>query len=44
MLQKFIQAAIITGLLQLVLNLSPPKASTSVNMNLSQVLSMLAVD
>lgn len=44
MLQKLIQAAIITGLLQLVLNLNPPKASTSVNMNLSQVLSMLVMD
>ena len=44
MLQKLIQAAIITSLLQLVLNLSPPKTQTMLNLELSQVPLLPIVD
>lgn len=37
MLEKLIQAAIITCLLQLVLHLTPPKSQTTFNFKLSQV-------
>ena len=44
MLQKLIQAAIITSLLQLVINLSPPKTQTTLNLELSQVPLLPLVD